>query len=220
MKFPRSAVKIGIAAGLLGGASGVAIAAGLTPSLGTVQPISHEAPAARVAAVQQVSDDSFKAGDDSTAAPAAAPAAPASETKSFDAAGAGTVTYKVEGSTLTLVDATTAAGYTVKVDESAGREIEVVFSNATQRVKAKVEFEDGAARESVTTRAIDDKPAAARNHDDDVDDKAGDDDHHGDDDVNEEGEHANDDHGGRDRGRGSDDRGGDDHGGRGRGSDD
>jgi hypothetical protein len=217
MKLPRSAVKIGLAAGLLGGASGVAIAAGFTPSLGTIQPISHEAAAARSSSddstTTTVTDDSFKADDSTTpVAPAAAP----SETKSFAAAGAGTVTYKVEGSTLTLLDATPAAGWTVKVDEAAGHEIEVVFSSATQRIKAKVEFEDGTARESVTTKAIDDNAAVAGNQQGNDDD--GDDDANEVEDANDDHHDVNDDHGGRSRG--SDDHRGDDHGGRGHGSDD
>jgi hypothetical protein len=222
MKVPRSAVKIGIVAGLLGGASGVAIAAGLTPSLGTFQPISHEA--AAQASAQKFSDgtttttatdDSVKAED--SARPTAAPAPATSETKSFDAAGAGTVTYKVEGDTITLVDATPASGYTVKVDESAGREIEVVFSNATQRVKAKVELENGVAREKVTTKAVDSATPAVKSDDDgeDANDVEANDDEANDVQANDDHRNGADDH----HGRGTDDKGADDHGGRGRGSD-
>jgi hypothetical protein len=205
MKLPHSAVKIGIVAGLLGGVSGVAVAAGLTPSLGTFQPIS----------AQKFSDGTTTttATDDSVAA-AAAPAA--GETKTFDAAGAGTVAYKVDGTTITLVDATPASGWTVKVDEASGNEIEVVFSNATQQVKAKVEFEDGAVREKVVTKSVDEASAVK---DDGKDDGDVNDDHQDADDVeaNDDHEDANDDH--QDAGDDHHDAK-DNHGGRGHGSDD
>lgn len=168
MKLPRSAVKIGIVAGLLGGATGVAVAVGLAPSpapsVGTFQPIAEERAFA--------------------------------ETKTVDAAGAGTVTYRIDGATLSVIDATPAAGSTIEVEQATGREIEVDFRSATQRVQVNVEFEDGVARERVRTRAVDDgttstslSPSTSVRDDDRRDDRRGDDD----------------DDGGHHRGRGGDD---------------
>jgi hypothetical protein len=83
-------------------------------------------------------------------APRAAPGTGA--TRSFDAAGAGTVAYTVDGGTLTLVAATPAAGWVVEVEQASGRELELDFRSGDQRVQVNVEFEDGGVRERVRFR--------------------------------------------------------------------
>jgi hypothetical protein len=89
-------------------------------------------------------------------APAAQPAppapAPSSAAGSFDAAGAGTVSYTVDGGTLVLVSASPAAGWVVEVEQASGRELELDFRSGDRRVQVNVEFEDGGVRERVRVR--------------------------------------------------------------------
>ncbi len=68
------------------------------------------------------------------------------------AAGAGSVAYSVEGSTLRVLDVTVAEGWRAVVERSSGVEIEVSFRAGTRRVDVHVEFDDGAVRERVRIR--------------------------------------------------------------------
>jgi hypothetical protein len=73
-----------------------------------------------------------------------------------DAAGAGTVTYSFDGTTLAVVSATPATGWTVTVERASGRELEVHFLREGRRVDVSVEVEDGAALVRVRVREADD----------------------------------------------------------------
>ncbi|HEX4979648.1 MAG TPA: hypothetical protein VFV35_06250 [Acidimicrobiales bacterium] len=87
----------------------------------------------------------------SPAAPATAGVA-AADVRRLVAADAGTVTYAVDGGSLTLVEATPAAGWVVEVEQGSGRELDLDFRSGTRRVQVEVEFEDGTVRERVRTR--------------------------------------------------------------------
>ena len=63
-----------------------------------------------------------------------------------------TVTVAEEGTGLRLLKAEPATGWTVEVEESAGREVEVDFRRGTERVQVNLEIEDGAVRERVRFR--------------------------------------------------------------------
>jgi hypothetical protein len=86
-------------------------------------------------------------------APAPAPSSPStgSGNRALPSAG-GTVTYTAQGGTLTLVSAVPNAGWSVEVEQSSGRELEVDFRSGTRRVQVNVEFEDGGIRERVRLR--------------------------------------------------------------------
>jgi hypothetical protein len=137
MRFPGTKARLGLAAGLVGGTVGVAVLSGFGP-----------APAH--SSIGSSHDDTT-----TTAVPASVPsgtASDASETRTIDAAGAGTVIVDRQGGQLTLVSATPNAGWTVEVEQAAGGEVEVDFRMAGQRVQVNVEFEDGAIRERVRVR--------------------------------------------------------------------
>ena len=74
------------------------------------------------------------------------------DVRTFDAAGAGTVTYRVEGGQLTLVAASPAAGWRVEVERGSGSELDLDFRAGARRVQVDVEFEDGGVRERVRLR--------------------------------------------------------------------
>ena len=78
--------------------------------------------------------------------------AAAPDTHSFEAGDAGTVTYRVDGGVLTLIDATPNPGWRVDVERVAGREIDLDFRSGLRRVQVDVEFEDGGVRERVRPR--------------------------------------------------------------------
>lgn len=90
-----------------------------------------------------------------TTAAASSPAA-TGDVRSFDAAGAGTVTYEVLGSSVSLVSAIPAPGWQVEVEQAAGDEIDLDFRSGSRRVQVDVEWEDGAPRERVRFRDDDD----------------------------------------------------------------
>ncbi len=146
MQLPRTSTRrVGLAAGLAGGILGLAVVTGLGP-------------------VPALSSPSSGGGDDgptttSTTATTSTtvgtlPAGPAvaSGTRVVDAAGAGTVTVAEAGGQLSLVSATPAEGWSVEVEQSAGREIEVDFRMGAQRAQVNVELEDGAVRDRVRFR--------------------------------------------------------------------
>jgi hypothetical protein len=91
-----------------------------------------------------------------------------------DAAPAGTVDYAFDGTTLTIVAVTPTTGWTVEVEEAAGRELEVTFRNGDRRVEVKVEIEDGTARARVHVGTADE-----RRDDDRSDEKSTTSDHRG-----------------------------------------
>jgi hypothetical protein len=143
-----------------------------------------------------------------------------------------------EGTGLRLLKAEPATGWTVEVEESAGREVEVDFRRGTERVQVNVELEDGTVRERVRFRDtatgtellvvdgvvvgpdaddrgdLDDDGTDDRGDrdDDGTDDRGGDDDSAGPGSGHDDDDH-DDDHAGH---RGDDDHD-DDHGGRGDG---
>lgn len=78
--------------------------------------------------------------------------APTSDVRTFAAADAGTVTYSVDGTTLTLIDAAPASGWRVEVEQAGGLEIDLDFRSGTRRVQVDVELEDGSVRERVRVR--------------------------------------------------------------------
>ncbi len=137
-------------------------------------------------------------------------AAPGGDVRSFAAAEAGTVTYAVNGATLTLVDAAPAAGWRVEVERASGIELDLDFRSGTRRVQVDVEFEDGGVRERVRIRDdADDTRTEITNGtvtrvDDDRDDSLD----PGDDDSEDDSGHGSDDDAGDDddsSGHGSDD---------------
>jgi len=137
MRFPGTKARLGLAAGLVGGSVGIAVLSGFGP-----------APA--LSSIGSSHDDAT-----TTAVPTSVPsgtASDASETRTIDAAGAGTVIVDRQGGQLTLVSATPNAGWTVEVEQAAGGEVEVDFRMAGQRVQVNVEIEDGAIRERVRAR--------------------------------------------------------------------
>jgi hypothetical protein len=139
MKLPGTKGRLGLAAGMVGGSVAVALFSGFGP-----------APA--LSSIGSSHDDTTTS---TTAVPASAPtraASDASETRSIDAAGAGTVVVARDGNQLTLVSATPNAGWTVEVEQAAGAEVEVDFRQGAQRVQVNVEVEDGAIRERVRFR--------------------------------------------------------------------
>jgi hypothetical protein len=222
MKFARSHIALG--AGLAGGLLGLALVSGVGP-----------APA--------LSGTSSDGSDDGTTSTTAATlptgisgsttAGATDGTRVVDAGGAGTVTVAQEGGSLRLLAAEPADGWTVEVEESAGREVEVDFRRGTERVQVNVELEDGAVRERVRFRdratgeellvedgvviGTDDGTDDRGGRDDDgTEDRGpGNDDDHGDDDHDDD--HDDDDHGGHGDDDTHDDTHDDDHGGRGEG---
>ena len=138
MHLPRTASRVGLAAGLVTATMGVALVTGLGPAPALSEVSSHR---------QQ--DDSSTTSTTAATLPAAAPGA---GTRVVDAAGAGTVTVSDAGGQLALVSAVPADGWSVEVEQPAGREVEVDFRRGTQRVQVDVELEDGAVRERVRVR--------------------------------------------------------------------
>ena len=64
----------------------------------------------------------------------------------------GTVTYRSDGTSLTLVSAMPANGWRLEVEQSSGREIELDFRAGSRRVQVGLEIEDGRVRERVRVR--------------------------------------------------------------------
>ena len=142
MHLPSTKGRLGLAAGLVGGAVGLAIVSGFGP-----------APALSSIGSQGDDDDSTSSTvATSTTVPATTAGAPAgAPTRTLDA-GAGTVVFAEAGGQLSLVSATPAPGWAVEVEQGAGREIEVDFRQGNTRVQVNVEFEDGAVRERIRVR--------------------------------------------------------------------
>jgi hypothetical protein len=69
---------------------------------------------------------------------------------------AGTVTYALSGSTLSVIETLANDGWNVEIEVAQGREIEVKFLSADQRVDFEAEFEDGQVEVKIRTRALED----------------------------------------------------------------
>lgn len=128
--------------------------------------------------------------------------AAAADVRSFDAAGAGTITYEVRGSTVSLVSAVPAAGWVVEVEQAAGDEIDLDLRSGTRRVQVDVEWEDGAPRERVRfrddaddsdVRSEDGQVVRDDSDDDDLDDDADEIDDDSDDDFDDHSDDIDDD---------------------------
>ncbi len=164
-RLKLSAVQIGVAAGVLGGVTGLALV-GVAPVPAAIQLASDEA-AGDISGPCDEAENADKPecagvtvpGPTSTTSPTTSttvpdgPSAPApGETLSVDAAGAGTVTYQVVEGGFELIAATPSDGWTVEVEQGAGIEIDVDFRSGSQRVQVDIEFEDGGVRERVRVR--------------------------------------------------------------------
>lgn len=71
----------------------------------------------------------------------------------IEAAGAGTVVVAVEGSSLTVVEATPNDGWIPEIEVVSGVEVEVDFRQSDATVQVKAELEDGELRVRVRERA-------------------------------------------------------------------
>jgi hypothetical protein len=172
MKLPLTRTRLGLLAGVLGATGALTIVAASAQSepLGgsSDDPPSHEVsgdisgpcdeaehagdPAcAGVAPTNPASPAS--PGNPGTTPTTAAPAAPASTagTHTLRTPG-GTVTYRSNGTSITLVSAVPAQGWRAEVEQAAGREVELDFRSGSQRVQVNLEIEDGRVRERVRVR--------------------------------------------------------------------
>ena len=142
MQLSPTRIRVGLAGGLVAGALGLAVFTGLGPAPALSSVASHGA------------DDGDRSGTTGTTAgtTVATPAPAAAGSRVIDAAGAGTVTVDRAGGRLSLASAVPATGWTVEVEQSAGREIELDFRRGGQRVQVNVEIEDGVGRERLRVR--------------------------------------------------------------------
>jgi hypothetical protein len=167
---PTHRTRLGAVAGLLGAATAFTfiLGAGPAPSVfqlaGVNEDISGSCDEAEHAndpecggaggggTTSSTVDDSSTSTTVDDGSTTTAPADPASEVRSIDAAGAGTVLVAVEGGSLRIVAATPSSGWRVEVEQATGREVEVDFRSGTKRVQVNVEIEDGEVRERVRVR--------------------------------------------------------------------
>jgi hypothetical protein len=70
----------------------------------------------------------------------------------FDVLGAGTVTLRIDGSTLILVDASPAEGWTASIDSQTALELEIDFRSGVNRIRFNGELEDGRIRPRIEVR--------------------------------------------------------------------
>lgn len=82
----------------------------------------------------------------------AAPAPPSGGSARTLPTAGGTVHYRVDGATITLIAATPAPGWVIEVEQGSGREVELDFRSGTRRVQVNLELEDGEVRERVRLR--------------------------------------------------------------------
>jgi hypothetical protein len=143
MQLSPTKIRVGLASGLVAGALGLAVFTGLGPAPALSSVAEHgDDDGGR--------DDGTTSPTDTTVGSTGAPVAAGSRT--FDAAGAGTVTVDVSGGQLSLVSAVPNSGWQVEVEQAAGREVELDFRMGSQRVQVNVELEDGTVRERVRFR--------------------------------------------------------------------
>ena len=143
MNLSNSPRRMRTVAGLVGGGIGLALVTGLGP-----------APSLLAAASGGDSDggSTTSTSPTQTTAGEANVAAATSGDQVVDAAGAGTVTFRRNGTQLTLVSAVPARGWRVEVEQAAGAEIELDFRQGSRRVQVNLELEDGAVRERIRIR--------------------------------------------------------------------
>lgn len=123
----RAITAVGVVAGLIGAAAGLAATAG------------GGSPAAlRLAS----SEGSVTTNPDLTPG----------EQATFPAGEAGTVRIERTDTGLRVVSADTAAGWASEIETAAGREVEVVFSSADRRVDFEAELDDGVIKVRVRER--------------------------------------------------------------------
>ena len=165
MKLPHFPARLAVAAGLLGGAGGLAMATGVAPASVLQLASSDDDPGDISGPCDEIehADDPecngvVVPGSTATTSPTTSPTTAPPTTgipgsrRAIDAAGAGSVIYAVNGGSLVLIAATPASGWQVEIEQAAGREIEVDFRSGTRRVQVNVEFEDGVPRERVRFR--------------------------------------------------------------------
>ncbi len=85
----------------------------------------------------------FRSGSEAAASPA---------DQTFDVLGVGTVTLRVDGGSLVLVDAAPVDGWTVSVDEQTAVGVELDFRSPGNRIRFNGELEDGVIRPRVEVR--------------------------------------------------------------------
>jgi len=68
------------------------------------------------------------------------------EPRTYDVHGAGSVTVQLVAGKLVLVDAEAAAGWTIEVDKSDGRDIRVEFENGDSDARFEAKIRDGEVR--------------------------------------------------------------------------
>src|SRR5205085_2441898 len=100
----------------------------------------------------------------STTDDAPATVVPDGTSKTIDAVPAGTVVVTVTGGKLVVTSATPNSGWTLDEQRAEGREVEVRFVSATQRVDVHAELEDGQIRSRVRVRDL--TPATSTTADD------------------------------------------------------
>jgi hypothetical protein len=169
--------------------------------------------AGAAAVIVTTSGDGSAASADAPAAVSTAPTADstpsdlptndtsADDVRSVDARPAGVVGYVFDND-LSVATVDVAPGWTSEIEQSRGREIEVIFTAGPARIDVEVEIEDGVPRERVRTRTVDDRGGEIRDdgvrHLDDDDDRSGDDDdrsgRRGGDDDDRSGHGGDDDH--------------------------
>jgi hypothetical protein len=84
-------------------------------------------------------------------------------TTTYNAGDAGTVTVTSNGTTLTILAAVPAQGWSVEIETASGIEVEVDFRNGTRRIQFSAELEDGAVKVKLRDGVSDD---AATNDED------------------------------------------------------
>lgn len=211
MSTPSLKTKIGVVAGLIAGSAGLALATGLGP-----------APSLLSTASAGGSGDTTTSttGDTTgTTVGGTSTSAPVTASRVVQAGPAGSLEVAETSDRLELVSTSPAAGWSVEVEQAAGREVEVDFRRGGERVQVNVELEDGSVRERVRyrddatgTRVEAEDGAIVRAEGDGTDDPGG----HGGDDHDDHDDDAGWDDRGHDDdssgGHGSDDPPGDDHG--------
>lgn len=216
MSTPSLKTKIGVAAGLIAGSAGLALATGLGPAPSLLSTAS--AGGSGDTTTSTTGDTTGTTVDDTTGTTVGntSSSVPVTASRVVQAGPAGSLEIAETSGRLELVSTSPAAGWSVEVEHAAGREVEVDFRRGGERVQVNVELEDGSVRERVRyrddatgTRVEAEDGAVVRAEGDGTDDSGG-----------RGGDH--DDHGGWDDrghddhdssvGHGSDDPPGDDHG--------
>ena len=107
------------------------------------------------AAIGPSSDDSTSPTSITTVPSSALPDPVGAETVVYEVGDAGFVTVTSEGSTLSIVVAEAAEGWTAEIEVASGPEVEADFRNGTRRIQFNAELEDGQVKVRVRERADD-----------------------------------------------------------------